>query len=132
MKILHVNHAIMMHIMLQILRVVNPSITYTTEGTRKCGIAVNIKGFLALLEEYAIPHPAEKIIRATLPRLSLTSGKQYFLAAKYVGIHKRIDRRENSECRACVCVPQEAITNDFFKVFAGNYMNNNYVLVTTN
>lgn len=115
--------------MLQILRVVNPSITYTTEGTRKCGVAVNIKGFLALLEEYDIPHPAEKMIRATLPRLSLTSGKQYFLAAEHVGIHKTIDRRENSECRASVCVPQEAITSEFFKVFAGNYINSIIIMV---
>lgn len=80
---------------------------------------MNIKGFLALLEEYDISHPSEKSVRASLPRLSLTSGKQYFLAAKHVGTHTRINRRENSECRACVCVPQEAITAEFFNVFAG-------------
>ena len=80
---------------------------------------MNIKGFLALLEEYEISHPSEKSVRASLPRLSLTSGKQYFLVAKHVGTHTRINRRENSECRACVCVPQEAITAEFFNVFAG-------------
>ena len=62
----------------------------------------------------------EKVIRATLPRLSMTSGKQYFLAAEHVGTHSRINRREKAECRACVCVPQDAVSSEFFSLFDGN------------
>ena len=40
---------------------------------------MNIEGFLALLEEYEISHPSEKSVRASLPRLSLTSGNSTFL-----------------------------------------------------
>ena len=53
----------------QLLTVVNPKVTYHTNNGRAIhGIAINLKGFLHICDEYGIPHPDEKSIRSCMKK----------------------------------------------------------------
>ena len=74
--------------------------------------------FICKLDEYKICHPPSNVLRKSLDKRSLTSGKQHFLPQSAVEERATyIDRRKKTACRAAVCVPRQTIPEEFFTYF---------------
>ncbi len=111
---------------IQVLRVINPKVTYTPKPTKGkpltqssvTGVAVWLKGFLKLLDRCDIPHPSEVDIRKQLRGRHAcdTRMKQYFHTKKAEGVTVA---RQHKVCRPCVCVPREDIPEEFFATLYG-------------
>ena len=73
---------------------------------------------ISKLDEYKISHSPSQVIRRSLDKRSLTSGKQHFLLPNSVEERATcIDRRKKTACRAAVCVPRQTIPEEFFTYF---------------
>ena len=101
------------------MKVVNPHISYKTEGSRAkvSGVAISLKEFLRAAEDYNIETDEEKIIRQKLrghPRAS-TRKKQYFNdTSSKMNVINRCKGRVR--CLTCVCLPSDEIPKEFFEI----------------
>ena len=118
--------------MLQVLRCVNPSITYTDPKTRSSisGVAISLNLFLKLLDSVGVEHPAVDVVRKTLhkrDRAIVGRYKQYFLAAN--STERKISRsgplaKTNAKCRTSIAVPQEWVSENVLNFLNGNFVSN--------
>ena len=64
------------------LRFINPEVSYHPPNSKSnfiAGVAINMADFICKLDEYKISHPPSHVLRKSLDKRSLTSGKQHFL-----------------------------------------------------
>lgn len=101
----------------QVLRVINPTVTYHLNHKMLHGVAINLKGFLQLLDKYSLKHSSEKALRACLDDSCLKrNGKQHFLS-KDAARATSILRGLNSVCKVCICIPKEQVPSEVFEFF---------------
>lgn len=104
----------------QVLSVINPAVHFHAPNGQQSGVAINVKGFLQLLDKYGHEHMSEKALRASLDDSCMKKkGKQHFLINEAVGSATAISRGSNSECKVCICVPNKQVPKDFFDFFTG-------------
>ena len=98
---------------------INPHVSYHLPNNKSnSGVAINLKGFVELLDKYQIPHASERALRGSLGDQCLKSnGKQHFLAKNEIGVKTMISRT-SSECRVCVCIPASQVPQEFSDFFA--------------
>lgn len=102
----------------------NPSVSYTPKGKAQMrggieGVAVWLKGFMDLLDEFDIDHPSEDQIRRELKgkRTCDTRMKQYFNA---IGSTAGWSASRNDKvCRTCVCIPKDDVPGIFYSLLRG-------------
>ena len=112
---------------MQVLRCVNPSITYTDPKTRSSvsGVAVSLNLFLKLLDSVGVEHPAVDVMRKTLynrERAIVGRYKQHFLMAN--STERKISRsgppaKTNVECRTSIAIPQEWVSDNVLNFLNG-------------
>ena len=113
---------------MQVLRCVNPSITYT-DPTTKCsisGVAISLNLFLKHLDGAGIEHPSADVIRRRLyrrERAVVGRYKQYFLTAK--SNERKITRcgphaKTNVICRTSVAIPKDWVAEHVHNFLIGN------------
>ena len=107
----------------QVLRFVNPDVAYhppASSGHSQfiAGVAINLNSLIDKLDEMSIPHSTSRIMRRSLDKHALTSGKQHFLTERDMKERATyIDRRRKTDCRAAICVPRQTIPDEFFTYF---------------
>ena len=120
----------------QVLRCVNPSISYTDPKTRVSvsGVAMSLNLFLKHLDGIGIEHPSADIIRKCLHRREravIGRYKRYFLTGK--SKDRKITRsgphsKTHVKCRTSVAIPKDWVSEHVYNFLIGVLINTNCVI----